>query len=84
MPHPNQIALVHATQRWIEQAHNLPASEAAHRLGRRIRQIEAGIQQLGADNDDLPEELAGLSVFDLQAAQAQLIIEQRVLLRRAA
>jgi hypothetical protein len=84
MPHPNQIALVHATQRWIEQAHNLPASEAAHRLGRRIRQIEAGIQQLGADNDDLPEDLAGLSVFDLQSAQAQLIIEQRVLLQRAA
>lgn len=84
MPHPNQIALVHATQHWIAQAHNLPAVEAADRLGRRIRQIEEGIQRLGADNDDVPEHLAGLSVFDLQAAQAQLLIEHGVLLRRAA
>lgn len=84
MPHPNQIALVHATQRWIDQAHKLPADEAAYRLGRRIRLIEQGIQTIGSDNDDLPEELAGLSVFDLQAAQAQLLVEQRVLLRGAA
>jgi hypothetical protein len=81
MPHVNQIALIEAAERWIEQAHRLPADEGAYRLGRRIRQIEQNIQILGADADETPVELAGLSVFDLQAAQAKLLIEQRVLMR---
>lgn len=81
MPHPNQLALPVAVDRWIEQSHSLPAGVAAERLGEKLAVVTEAINIVASDVDELPVEFDGLSVIDLMAAQATLTIEIGVLRR---
>lgn len=87
MPHPNQLALVSATDRWIDQSQNLPDRIAVDRLTEKINTLQAGIHEmsLASFHDREPHEsLAGLSAIDIIAAQSRLIVERNVRQRFAA
>lgn len=87
MPHPNQLALVTATETWIQQSQSLTDQVAADRLTDKINTLQDGIHEmsLASLNDREPDEaLTGLSAIDIMAAQCRLIVERNVRLRFAA
>lgn len=87
MPHPNQLALVTATELWIEQSQTLPDRTAADRLTDKINTLQDGIHELSLAslNDREPDQaLEGLSAIDIMAAQSRLVVERNVRLRFAA
>lgn len=75
MPHPNQLALPVAVSRWIDQSLTMPDTLAASRLYDKLSMVTEAINIIASDEDELPVELAGLSVIDLMSAQASLTIE---------
>lgn len=81
MPHPNQLALPVAVDRWIKQSHDLPAAVAHDRLNGKISLITDALNVIASDRDDVPVEFEGLSVVDLMSAQATLTIEAQVALQ---
>lgn len=84
MPHPNQLALPVAVTRWIDQAQNLSAPDAAERLNGKLALVTEAINVIASDADEIPAEFEGLSVIDLMSAQASLSVEIGVLRRMAA
>lgn len=86
MSHPNQLALVMSTERWIEQSQALPDDEARERLTVKINVLQAGIHELSlaSINDREPDDaLTGLSAIDVMAAQSRLLVERNVRRRLA-
>jgi hypothetical protein len=81
VPHPNQLALPVAVDRWIKQSHKLEPATAHDRLNGKIALITEAINVIASDADDIPVEFAGLGIVDLMAAQATLTIEAQVALR---
>jgi len=87
MSYPNQLALSHAAQRWIDESQHLPDAEAARRLGLKIDAIQDKIHLLSVAafrDDEPPADVAGLSVIDLMSAQSMLVVERAVRSRFAA
>ncbi|WP_374387177.1 hypothetical protein [Brevundimonas sp.] len=81
MPHPNQLALAQAAERWIEQSQQLPQQTAIKRLTAKINVLQDGIHELSLASieDREPDEtLAGLSAIDIMAAQGRLVVERNV------
>lgn len=86
MSHPNQLALVAATERWIDQSQSLGDREAIDRLTIKINEVQDGIHEmsLAAAEDREPDQaFAGLSAIDMMSAQSKLVIERNVRLRFA-
>lgn len=87
MPHPNQLALVTATEKWIQQSQSLPDIVAADRLTIKINEVQDGIHEMSLasiEDREADDSLNGLSVIDLMSAQSRLIVERNVRLRFAA
>lgn len=81
MPHPNQLALPVAVDRWIKQSHKLDPAVAHDRLIGKIALITEALNVIASDRDEIPVEFEGLGVVDLMAAQAALTIEAQVALQ---
>ena len=75
MPHPNQLALPVAVDRWIKQSQSLQDHDAADRLDGKLALVTEAINIIASDIDALPVEFTGLSVIDLMSAQASLSVE---------
>lgn len=79
MPHPNQLALPVAIDRWIQQSQTLHPVDAIERLSGKLALVTEAINIIASDADEIPAEFEGLSVVDLMSAQATLTVEIGVL-----